>query len=343
MEFKKEQTNIAKGTAICLMFAHHLYPFEDRFLNGNNYIPLIPFFNVEAPIGMFGGICVSMFLFLSGYGMYLGFLRSNKSALTYSLVKVKEFYFTYWLYFVIFVPIGILFFPKVTLWHSEQVRYSVEPMIFIANFVGWESTYNGEWWFVRIFVFTLLFLFPLYAKLAATNVTLVVFASLFLFSLSSHVSAYGKFGFIFWQTSFALGIICARSKFFESQFIEYIDKSGWIWVFSWLSLCFFLKTSGFSYDFLIVPFFIYFSIRAIVILRWSRLFAYLGKHSFALWLIHSFFCYYYFQDIIYFPKWAPLIFMLLTTMSLLSVVSIEFLRSYSLQLLISNKRLNSPR
>jgi peptidoglycan/LPS O-acetylase OafA/YrhL len=52
--------------------------------------------------------------------------------------------------------------------------------------------------------------------------------------------------------------------------------------------------------------------------------AYLGEYSFPLWLVHSFFCYYYFQDIIYFPKWSPFIFMLLITMSLLSVVGIEY-------------------
>lgn len=30
MEFTKEKTNIAKGIAICLMLAFHLYAFEER-------------------------------------------------------------------------------------------------------------------------------------------------------------------------------------------------------------------------------------------------------------------------------------------------------------------------
>ena len=87
MEFTKEQTNIAKGVAICLMFIHHLYGFSDRILNGNSYIPLIPFFNVEAKIADFGNICISMFLFLSGYGMILGYLHSKETLLSYSIKK----------------------------------------------------------------------------------------------------------------------------------------------------------------------------------------------------------------------------------------------------------------
>ena len=114
MEFTKEQTNNAKGVAICLMFAQHLYPHSNRLLNGNNYIPLIPSLNLEKHIGSFGNICVSMFLFLSGYGMFLGYLRSKKKIFNYSLIKLKDFYFTYWLYFLIFIPIGILFFKHVT-------------------------------------------------------------------------------------------------------------------------------------------------------------------------------------------------------------------------------------
>jgi hypothetical protein len=44
------------------MFAHHLYAFNDRFLNGNSYVPFIPFFNAELYVGRFGSICVSIFL-----------------------------------------------------------------------------------------------------------------------------------------------------------------------------------------------------------------------------------------------------------------------------------------
>ena len=199
------------------------------------------------------------------------------------------------------------------------------------NFLGWFSTYNQEWWFVRVFLITLLFLCPLYLKLAEKNLVLMILISLLLLTLGLRVYPWGEFGFALWQASFALGVVCAKLKFFSSRPIQYLDKFGWSWVMLSLFLCFIIclifrlrfGDFGVRYDFFIVPFFIYFSVRAATILRLHNFLAYLGEYSFPLWLVHSFFCYYYFQDIIYFPKWSPFIFLLLITMSLLSVVGIE--------------------
>jgi hypothetical protein len=150
-------------------------------------------------------------------------------------------------------------------------------------------------------------------------------------SFGLRVYPWGEFGFTIWQAPFALGVVCAKLKFFSSRPIQYLDKLGWSWVIFGLFCCFLIGhlfrlrfgDSGVRYDFLILPFLIYFSVRAFTIARLHKIFTYLGEYSFPLWLVHSFFCYYYFQDIIYFPKWSPLVFMLLVTMSLLSVVVIE--------------------
>ncbi|MEE3719414.1 acyltransferase family protein [Tumidithrix elongata RA019] len=333
MEFTRKSTNIAKGIAICLMFANHLYTFKDRLLHGNSYIPIIPFFDTESYIGSFGKICISMFLFLSGYGMFLGYIRSQRNVLSYSINKLKDFYVTYWFYFLIFIPIGIIFFKHVTFWQSSEIRYSSEPLVFLANFLGLSSTYNSEWWFVHIFVTTTIVVFPIYAKLAQRNIILLCLLSLslFLLCLKLNINRYDDiFGFTFWQISFALGIVCAQLKFFSSHLIQDFDKHGWILIFPGLIFCFIfrLRFGGTFSDFLIVPFFIYFTVRAVSILNLSTVFSYLGKYSFQLWLIHTFFCYYYFQDIIYFPKWSPFIFAFLTGMSICSVLGIEYLRSF---------------
>jgi hypothetical protein len=331
MEFTREKTNISKGIAICLMFSHHLFAFNYRLLNGNSYVPLIPGFNTEFYIGKFGNICVAMFLFLSGYGLFLGWARSQQSSIRYSLTKLKNFYLTYWLYFLIFVPIGLIFFQEITFWNSNQIRFSRDVIVFLMNFSGWYYTYNGEWWFVRIFLIILLFLCPIYLKLAEKNLGLMVFLSLLLLSFGLRVYPWGEFGFTMWQVSFALGVVCAKLKFFSSRPIQYLDKLGWSWVMFGLFCCFLIGhlfrlrfgDFGVRYDFLILPFLIYFSVRAVTLARLHKIFTYLGEYSFPLWLVHSFFCYYYFQDIIYFPKWPLLVFMLLVTMSLLSVVVIE--------------------
>ncbi|MEH1768021.1 acyltransferase family protein [Nostoc sp.] len=330
MKFTKEKTNIAKGVAICLMFVHHLFFFKNRLINGNTYFPIFPLFNAEVALGDFGSICVYIFLFLSGYGMFLGYVKAQTSSIIYALKKLKDFYLTYWLYFIIFVPIGIIFFKNVTLWNSDEIRYLAEPHILLKGFLGLSSRYNQEWWFVRLFI-AILILSPIYIKLTEKNPILIASISLLVFSyhswLDNYINIIININFCFWQISFALGMLCAKINFFESKIIEKLDRSRtWVIVLI-LSLCFLIyPILKANYEFLLVPFFIYASVGVISILKLSQVFSYLGQYSFPLWLVHSFFCYYYFQNIIYALKWSPLVFLVLTSLSLLSVLGINIFR-----------------
>jgi peptidoglycan/LPS O-acetylase OafA/YrhL len=340
-KFNLKKTHIAKGAAICLMFVHHLFVFKERLINGNTYYQVLPFFDAEASLGYFGKICVSVFLFLSGYGMFLGYLRSQKSSITYSLGKLKEFYLTYWIYFLCFVPIGILFFKHVELWDSPEIRYSAEPMIFLENFLGFSSRYNQEWWFVSVFIILLL-LSPIYLKLTEKSPFLMAFISLAVFSLNLELDRYINYQICFWQISFVLGMLCAKGNFFNSNLIERFDRSGTMALIAIFLLTFLMHRQfdqlKVNYDFLLTPLFVYASVNTAVLLNLSKIFAYLGKYSFPLWLTHSFFCYYYFQDFVYYPKWSPLVFMVLTSVSLVSVVGIEQARSGVMQVGRSMRR-----
>jgi peptidoglycan/LPS O-acetylase OafA/YrhL len=343
VNFNLQKTYIAKGIAICLMFVHHLFVFKERLINGNTYYQVLPFFDAEVRLGYFGKICVSVFLFLSGYGMFLGYFRSQKSPISYALRKLKEFYLTYWVYFLCFVPIGILFFKNVTLWDSSEIRYSTEPLIFLANFLGLSSRYNQEWWFVSVFIILLL-VSPIYLKLTEKSPFLLAFISLFGFSLNHELDRYIDYQVFFWQISFALGMLCAKGNFFESTLIERFDKSAAMSLTAILVLTFLMHRQFDSlkvnYDFLLTPFFVYASVQLAVRLNLSKIFACLGKYSFPLWLTHSFFCYYYFQDFVYSLKWSPLVFIVLTSLSLISVVGIENTRSWVMQVGRSMKSSN---
>lgn len=68
-KFTKEHTQVAKGVALLLMLYDHLY-----WMDYGKYTAFIKLPNVnDIPwlIGSVGNICVAMFLFLSGYGMFL--------------------------------------------------------------------------------------------------------------------------------------------------------------------------------------------------------------------------------------------------------------------------------
>ena len=76
------------------MLIHHLFAYPDRL----NY-SYIGFLGIERHIGEFGKICVAMFLFLSGFGVYYSLHNStsikesfkkciNKMKLIYDIAKV---------------------------------------------------------------------------------------------------------------------------------------------------------------------------------------------------------------------------------------------------------------
>ena len=65
LNFTKEHTKIAKGVAILLMLTHHLFAFPDRIHLDQGYISLFSIGgnNIEFIMGVFGNICVSMYIF----------------------------------------------------------------------------------------------------------------------------------------------------------------------------------------------------------------------------------------------------------------------------------------
>lgn len=77
MQFDKRQTNIAKGIAILMLLWVHLFRnIPEKF---DEYRSLFIFRGtpVEALFGVFCGVCVSTFVFLSGYGLYFSYKKSG--------------------------------------------------------------------------------------------------------------------------------------------------------------------------------------------------------------------------------------------------------------------------
>ena len=96
-----------KAIAILFMLMHHLWAFPDRIAGGPlENILQFSNFPLTVHIGVFGKICVSIFFFLGGYGLYKKYFGKR-----YNLAeRLKKLYFAYWKIFVIFVPIGFIFF-----------------------------------------------------------------------------------------------------------------------------------------------------------------------------------------------------------------------------------------
>lgn len=152
----REDIKIIQGIAVMLMVFHHLFGFPDR-VSVSYYAPLdFGLIHLETIIAYFGRICVAIFSFCSGYGLYqknMTIAQSGKWTLFGGykeiLQSIKKFYFRYWIVFIVFIPYG--FYNNI---------YNFIPLQFVKNIFGIAYTYNKEWWYVFTYL-RLLVIFPL--------------------------------------------------------------------------------------------------------------------------------------------------------------------------------------
>lgn len=78
--FRREDTKLVKGFAILLMLYHHLFAFPNRIQDGSSYISLFSVLGIDSAelLGLFGKMCVALFLFLGGYGTWVSYQAKRK-------------------------------------------------------------------------------------------------------------------------------------------------------------------------------------------------------------------------------------------------------------------------
>lgn len=89
-------------------------------------------------LASFFKLCVMIYVFLGGYGIYHTFSRckSMRETIRCLIGRIKKLYINYWKVFLIFVPLLYIF-----------NYYVLDLGTFFKGFVGISHTYNSEWWF----------------------------------------------------------------------------------------------------------------------------------------------------------------------------------------------------
>lgn len=301
----KEQSQYIKGIAIILMFAHHLFPFQNRYPAGAELIPLFNSMEFEIILGQLGKYCVPLFLFISGYG----FSVSNKTNASYYLNKIAYIYKAVWLVFFIYIPIDIFF---------QVPRISLHIKDFILNFFAISSSYNGEWWFIL----------PYILMVAITPLLQInkghILSILALSFILHNVSGKGLWGAtLLWQSSYILGFALGCYNFKTINIKVQILISVILAFIIWKGFQLF----GVEGMIFFVPFLV-FMIRTLYNISpaWvKRIIMELGDKCLFMWLAHSFYCYHFLGSFIYSPKYTMLILLNLLIVSYLSALVLNFL------------------
>lgn len=99
-KFDTKCTKLSKGIAIILMVCNHIYPILDWIYDENKYVSImLGSKSLAAYIGGFGKICVAIFAFLTGYGLFYTYTsRKTKDAYLHTLKKLLIF-----CYFLVYI------------------------------------------------------------------------------------------------------------------------------------------------------------------------------------------------------------------------------------------------
>lgn len=319
----KQESTMLKGVAILFMIFGHLFLHPE--LANEMYIPLFCLngLSIENIMTRATGP-VGFYLLLGGYGMY--YIYKNRGVKN-QLPRIRNLYINFWIVLLLFVLIGYFIHPN---------AYPGSFGLFINNATGFNTTYNGEWWFLLPYSLLVLSSYWVFQFVDKYNPLLVVlccllglFATSFVISrfgadyLYSHKLRYNLFLYFHLLWEFVIGAMLLKMDFFgksKTKIQKYLTKDIYILIALILLIavrCIF-DTSA-VHIFYVVTFIALF----LSISRWSfidKSLSFFGTYSMNMWFIHTCICYYLFKDFIYGFKYPIIIYTVVVVLSLIFAI-----------------------
>ena len=348
-QLSTNDTNIIKGIAICAMLFHHLFYTTNAYGDFTQQLAIIC------------KVCVSMFLFVSGYGLTIQYSKLNSNSIRdktsrtskFLLRRFSKFYLNYWAIFIILVPLGVF-----ALGRSLPVAYGTENSIWsslvkdILGIQGFDS-YIITWWFNALII-SLYILFPFLYWIMKRNILAIGFLILLFLWPRDYIVENFFYIFYLWNPNLVIYTLVFSLGIFIALHIELLNvilnKIPVIATFILgisisISLCFIrqiwikeyinaIATDAF------ITIFITLSVTSICRLAKIQMkpLISLGKHSMNIYLTHTFILMFFFPNVIFETKIPLIIFIALLGESFAISFLLEYvkkkLRFYSLQDLI---------
>ena len=352
MKFTKEHTMQMKGIAIIILLFHHCFlnaqrwatvPYEKlATTKGWGYYPIsfAPFSSHTIQyLASFSKICVAMFVFMTGYGMWVSY-ESQKKKTTMSNYIKKRMVTLMTGFLIIFVVTEILAIPtgrfiEVYGHDFRSVVYMIIDALGLAKLLG-TPLFCLTWWYMSLAI-VLIMIFPFVHSIMEKYQWVVVVASIIV----PRACGFGQSTDLFrYLLAYTLGMYFAqhdllariKEKFMEqnvagkllSLIVSLIGlaviikcrQNAWI---GWKYLDFW---DGFAAMYMIVISYIY-----ILNGKWIvKGLGFLGKHSMNILLIHSFYRDVFFHEFTYSFYYAWLDYIVLMAISLVTSIVLEWFK-----------------
>lgn len=315
----KKTTKALHGIAILMMVYHHI------FINGNTWYvnepkSLLNILNVinlgkadtfQQTVAWFTRICVSIFAFTSGYGIYVQLSNKVKEKMDiitmyrYCFKRIFAFYKKYLLVFVIFVGLEY-YLGAMDVGEIDAIR-------FIESLLGLSYFYNDTWWYVSqyyamVLCAPIIFILLNKIKKKETIILSSIFALSFVVAaILGQLPAYIKFYSKNIQTQFMMFLIIFIEGMFISKYnladiiggeLNRLTSAFVVIVIFVLRIVLIRAPSDSLFDLvLIVPFVIALAY-LLKDIKDNNLLVFLGNYSTYMWFVHSYFYAYIFFDLV---------------------------------------------
>ena len=317
----KESTLQIKGVAILLMLFLHL------FNNSSRYDGMESLFYIGTEplcwwISQICGICVPIYLILSGYGLWIVYNRGTKM---HNLRRVIFLFLNACL-------VGFLFFPLSYFFRESPYSYDFTKLLFSLTGI---DPYNGEWWFLFPWAMICLcskYIFRIVEKMGTLKS--LIFFYILTTLVSWFISRHGGFLYVMpWRIPyqgilfinllfpFILGALAAKTGVFA--YVQSLQGKQKCVICAVVFVALFIRMFLFHHS--TFNSFLAFGVCCVFLMfKNNVLLTNLGTRSTNMWLTHTFFCVYYFHDFFESMKYPIWMFLVLVLYSYIVACFIDY-------------------
>ena len=296
-----------KGIAIMMMFFHHLYKApEEADLSQISFEPFS-----DSKVSAFAlscKICVSIFAFISGYGLLKSFqknINNNKTVIGWDLRRVLKtisgFWFIYWVVFIITMLIDRLpvkkYFQGST---TAGLLYLLNDFLGLADYFE-TPTLTATWWYMGaavIYIFIVPIFYYMSRKIGFISILVLISALPRLLQVD-YPGGTNAYTFLF---PLVFGMLFADQNLFERISFHLSCNMKLVTIFSFVLLfvsliaCVYIYESSYDAPFAWELVFGILPSCFILLCRFSILrlkcislcLRFIGKHSMTIFLTHTF-------------------------------------------------------
>lgn len=242
--------------------------------------------------------------------------------------RIFKLFLNFWSVLIIFIPLAMLL-----------GKYRFDTNEFLLNSFALSYSYNAEWWFLRLYIMLVL-LYPVIIHILFKYCNKVVLLISFLLNIVGLVTT--KLSYMFGmyylpieclnillggQFLFIIGIVISKNGIFDLICTKIncslrVCKIILIFYIPIMVILIDLPIIGEILKLILIPIFIFLIAKTISSCKFME---WIGKHSTNIWLTHSFFCYYLFPKIVFYPQYSILVFMWIMSLSLGSSYMVNML------------------